>query len=181
MTSLFQQRNDCSSRVCQRGFRYEPFVWVVPFFGEGGYDTTRSRDCSRWFVITGLCPLYRSVCFCRWSADAGMCVGSFCRKYVWYIGWFELCVMRGCIMQKCRCRIGSIGTFLEMPAISTKNLSWWGLDNVGTRFCAGLSDNRWSPSSRVLVLFSHPLSSAKIREILSMFIMLSFLQKLPLK
>ena len=61
-----------------------------------------------------------------------------------------------------------------MSAISTKNLSCWGLNNVGTRFSAGLSGNRWTPSSGVLVLYSDPLSCNQIREILSMFIILSF-------
>lgn len=159
LTSRFHKGIVCLTRGYWMSFYKWTYLQIVSF-GSGGYDMTRSCDCYRWFVCTGLCDMCRTMCFGRWRADACMRIGSFCRMWAWYIGWCDLSMTGGCIMCYWLCHIGCVGDFLEMSTVSAKNLSWWCLYHVGTWFSAGLSNGRWSPSSRLLVLYSYSLSCA---------------------
>ena len=70
--------------------------------------------------------------------------------------------MCGCIMERRQCLIKIADIFLEMSTVSAKNLSCWGLDDVGSSFSACLSDNCWSPFPCIMVLYSHQLPCIEV-------------------
>ena len=56
-------------------------------------------------------------------------------------------------MERCQCLIRIVDIFLEIIMVSLKNLTRWGFNDVGPWFSAGMSDNCWSPLSRIMVLY----------------------------